>query len=384
MEKIMKNKETFSTDITAGDPVGEEFIIIPESAQEKEEREYAAAVKLVRETDIASTTLIQRNLEIGYNKATRFIQRMENEGIVSAPDPKTKKREVLMTDLSDPNSSYANQGDVDYIIETPPVIENEPESADDADFVKPEEKTTETTKKPVAKKTLGWTKAEWKRFWIDVAIFSGFVSVGFIAAWKVKPKEEVYPANNQSYAIPLSVLSGSGATKNDTLKLDIDVYAGNATYNIAKGPALQKPAVKPEEKKQEVKKPENTGAGDGNKSDLAAYKNAFNAKQYQKTIDEIKKIINNPAAWAKLSKAEKIDIYSKAATSRAGLGDAENSKQNFGAAAAQFGYALANIEELQKLDNSKANQERKALIAKKKLAAEQQARTNTGRSGKAR
>ncbi|MDR1360763.1 MAG: hypothetical protein LBJ18_00415 [Rickettsiales bacterium] len=140
--------------------------------------------------------------------------------------------------------------------------------------------------------------------------------------------------------------------------------------------------VKKQEKKPEVKKPANTGAGDGNKADLTKYKKAFNAKQYQKTIDEIKKIINNPAAYAKLTAAEKADIYSKAATSRAALGDAEKSKQNFKAAANQYDWALANIENLLKYDNSKANKERKALIAKKKLLAEQKSRTNTGRSGK--
>ena len=44
-----------------------------------------------------STSYIQRRLQIGYNRAASLVERMENEGVVSAPNH-AGKREVLMTD----------------------------------------------------------------------------------------------------------------------------------------------------------------------------------------------------------------------------------------------------------------------------------------------
>lgn len=46
---------------------------------------YIDAVAFVRETQHASASAIQRKLQIGYNRAARFIERMEAEGIISEP-----------------------------------------------------------------------------------------------------------------------------------------------------------------------------------------------------------------------------------------------------------------------------------------------------------
>lgn len=45
---------------------------------------YADAVKHVRESNRASISSVQRKLLIGYNRAARFIEQMEVEGIVTS------------------------------------------------------------------------------------------------------------------------------------------------------------------------------------------------------------------------------------------------------------------------------------------------------------
>ena len=56
---------------------------------------YDQAVALVCRERKASTSFIQRHLQIGYNRAARIIERMESEGVVSAANH-VGKREVLV------------------------------------------------------------------------------------------------------------------------------------------------------------------------------------------------------------------------------------------------------------------------------------------------
>ncbi|AIL12493.1 hypothetical protein IM40_01460 [Candidatus Paracaedimonas acanthamoebae] len=56
---------------------------------------YRQAIELVRRERKASTSFIQRHLQIGYNRAARIMEQMENEGIVSAANH-VGKREVLL------------------------------------------------------------------------------------------------------------------------------------------------------------------------------------------------------------------------------------------------------------------------------------------------
>ena len=56
---------------------------------------YDQAVALVARERKASTSFIQRHLQIGYNRAARIIERMEAEGMVSAANH-VGKREVLL------------------------------------------------------------------------------------------------------------------------------------------------------------------------------------------------------------------------------------------------------------------------------------------------
>ncbi|HEY5209096.1 MAG TPA: DNA translocase FtsK 4TM domain-containing protein [Stellaceae bacterium] len=59
---------------------------------------YDQAVALVCRERKATTSYLQRRFEIGYNKAARLIERMEKEGVISAPNH-VGKREVLARDI---------------------------------------------------------------------------------------------------------------------------------------------------------------------------------------------------------------------------------------------------------------------------------------------
>jgi S-DNA-T family DNA segregation ATPase FtsK/SpoIIIE len=60
---------------------------------------YDAAVRIVMESRRASTSLIQRRLRIGYNRAARIMEEMEAAGVVSSMD-QTGSREVLVGDAA--------------------------------------------------------------------------------------------------------------------------------------------------------------------------------------------------------------------------------------------------------------------------------------------
>ena len=58
---------------------------------------YSQAVAVVLRDKKCSTSYIQRRLQIGYNRAASLVERMEREGVVSAPNH-AGKREVLLSD----------------------------------------------------------------------------------------------------------------------------------------------------------------------------------------------------------------------------------------------------------------------------------------------
>ncbi len=61
---------------------------------------YDRAVAIVAREGKASTSFIQRHLQIGYNRAARIVEEMEKQGVIS-PASATGKREVLIRDFSD-------------------------------------------------------------------------------------------------------------------------------------------------------------------------------------------------------------------------------------------------------------------------------------------
>jgi S-DNA-T family DNA segregation ATPase FtsK/SpoIIIE len=56
---------------------------------------YDQALQIVARERKATTSYIQRRLEIGYNRAARLIERMEEDGVISRPNHQGK-REVLL------------------------------------------------------------------------------------------------------------------------------------------------------------------------------------------------------------------------------------------------------------------------------------------------
>ncbi|TVR98822.1 MAG: DNA translocase FtsK [Rhodospirillales bacterium] len=60
---------------------------------------YDEAVALIAREGKASTSFVQRRLQIGYNRAARLVERMEEQGVVSRPD-RVGRREVLVGDHS--------------------------------------------------------------------------------------------------------------------------------------------------------------------------------------------------------------------------------------------------------------------------------------------
>ena len=66
---------------------------------DEEDPQYDAAVALVAEARQASISMVQRRLRIGYNRAARIIEKMEQEGIVGPSDGTSKPREVFINKL---------------------------------------------------------------------------------------------------------------------------------------------------------------------------------------------------------------------------------------------------------------------------------------------
>ena len=94
-----QGRPTYIEDITREDenPLG-----LPGQGDDAENGEplYDQAVALVCRERKASTSFVQRYLQIGYNRAARIIERMEREGVVS-PANHVGKREVLARNIEE-------------------------------------------------------------------------------------------------------------------------------------------------------------------------------------------------------------------------------------------------------------------------------------------
>ena len=80
--------------------VESEFIGPNGSGQPSGDELYDEAVALIAREGKASTSFIQRHLQIGYNRAARIIERMESEGVVSKAN-RVGRREVLIGEVGE-------------------------------------------------------------------------------------------------------------------------------------------------------------------------------------------------------------------------------------------------------------------------------------------
>jgi S-DNA-T family DNA segregation ATPase FtsK/SpoIIIE len=85
--------------------------IVPD-AMEVDDDMWRDAVRVVIEGKKASTSLLQRRLRIGYGRAARLIEQMEEQGIVGSADG-NRPREVLISSLDDVFSSQHEDGTED-------------------------------------------------------------------------------------------------------------------------------------------------------------------------------------------------------------------------------------------------------------------------------
>jgi S-DNA-T family DNA segregation ATPase FtsK/SpoIIIE len=66
-----------------------------EEAEKYSDELLPEAIALVRKLNKASTSLLQRRFRIGYTRAARMIDIMEEDGIIGPPTGTSKAREVL-------------------------------------------------------------------------------------------------------------------------------------------------------------------------------------------------------------------------------------------------------------------------------------------------
>jgi S-DNA-T family DNA segregation ATPase FtsK/SpoIIIE len=95
--EFLKNQETpeYDTTIVKAPPKETE-----DSGEKEYDERYDDAVALITKNGQASISMIQRHLRIGYNRAARIIEMMEEEGIVG-PSDGAKPRTVLVKGYED-------------------------------------------------------------------------------------------------------------------------------------------------------------------------------------------------------------------------------------------------------------------------------------------
>ena len=66
-----------------------------ETLSEEDEILISKSIDLIKSTNKASTSFLQRNFQVGYNKAARIMEALEQRGVVSPPNH-VGKRDILI------------------------------------------------------------------------------------------------------------------------------------------------------------------------------------------------------------------------------------------------------------------------------------------------
>jgi len=106
VEKVVRHLKSqgapqYLESVTAGDVEDEDGAVFDATAMGGEANDlYQQAVQIVMRDRKASTSYIQRRLQIGYNRAASLMERMEQEGVVGAANH-AGKREILVGENAD-------------------------------------------------------------------------------------------------------------------------------------------------------------------------------------------------------------------------------------------------------------------------------------------
>ncbi len=69
-----------------------------EEVEEDSDPKFKEALEIIRSEGQASVSMLQRKMRIGYTRAARLIETMQDKGILSEPDPKTQLRTYIETE----------------------------------------------------------------------------------------------------------------------------------------------------------------------------------------------------------------------------------------------------------------------------------------------
>ncbi len=95
-EKFIAKLKQLAAECMSKGKGGADHALSEGGGDKSDDAKYADAVRIAIENKKISTSLLQRMLEIGYGRAAKLIDRMQREGIVSAPDG-AKPRTILIS-----------------------------------------------------------------------------------------------------------------------------------------------------------------------------------------------------------------------------------------------------------------------------------------------
>jgi S-DNA-T family DNA segregation ATPase FtsK/SpoIIIE len=108
VEKVVSSIKDQKTELEYSSEILDEMDNSEDGYSEELDGLLNEAVKIVAEIGQASTSLLQRRLRIGYNRAARIIEQMEQLGIISGRDG-SKPRQVLIDKETAINGNYVQQ-----------------------------------------------------------------------------------------------------------------------------------------------------------------------------------------------------------------------------------------------------------------------------------